>query len=294
MNIQVFKPRFRRDTSVRSLPIITMEGNKKIMKLSQNGALDSKELIQAAGLFRRAVQHGQSQEIKEAIVKNASASDPNLPYHRYVQELNLVAKIADNMPEFLLQPNAFVKQHYNMVQAEGGMNDATKRRRDVDAASSIGEADWERITQFSGDDVPVDHLRGIPSYAGGPSYPAPMPESSTMRMPHGHLNALTHVSTKIDIPEGMTLERWGNEVCKMDKVVDLKLSYRELIELAKTDYKIGQYMNWIIGKYGTQKVGLIPEKITPAVDLAFYLEAVGWRWETSSRKATTFVRQQKY
>lgn len=270
-----------------------MEGSKKIMKLNQDGALDSKEIFHAVGLLRRAVQYGQSQEIKEAIVKSASASDPNMPYHRYISEMSLIAKIADNMPEFLLQPNTFVNQHYEMMQA-GGMNDATKRRRDVEVASSVGEADWERVTQFSDEVPPMDHMRGAPSYAGGPGYPAPMPESSTMKMPQTPLMALTHVNTKIPIPEGMTLERWGNEVCKMDKVVDLKLSYRELIELAKTDHSIGQYMNWIAGTFGTQKVGLLPNKITPGVDLAFYLEAVGWRWEKNTRcTKTTFVRQQK-
>lgn len=269
-----------------------MEGSKKIMKLSPDGALDSKEIFHAAGLLRRAVQYGQSQEIKEVITKSASASDPNMPYHRYVNEMTLVAKISDNLPEFLLQPNAFVNQHYEMMQA-GGMNDATKRRRDIEGASSIGENDWERVTQFS-DEVPMDHMRGAQSYAGGPGYPTPMPQSSTLAMPHTPLMTLTHVNTKIPIPEGITLELWGNEICKMDRVVDLKLSYRELIELAKTDHKIGQYMNWIVGMFGHQKAGLLPDKITPGVDLAFYLEAVGWQWEkNTSRTKTTFVRQQK-
>ena len=40
-------------------------------------------------------------------------------------------------------------------------------------------------------------MRGAQSYAGGPGYPTPMPQSSTLAMPHTPLMTLTHVNTKI-------------------------------------------------------------------------------------------------
>lgn len=271
-----------------------MEGLKKVKKVSNDSPLDGQQKINAAGLFRRAVQFGQTRELKDVTLKTISARDSEKPYQKLMEELTLVSKIADNMPELLLDPRAFVNQH-QIMSLEGSMNDASKRRRDVEAASSVGEADWERVTQSS-DEISVlrDQVRGGPNYVGEAGYPTPMPTSSNVGVIFGQtveLPFLPYVNHKIKVPEGMTMHRWADELCKMDKVKSLKLTYRELIEAAKTDVKIGEYLNWIIEHYGSDVVGLDPKKITPAVDLAFYLEAVGWTWNEPINKKTTFKRE---
>ena len=78
-------------------------------------------------------------------------------------------------------------------------------------------------------------------------------------------------------PDGVPLAQWGKNVCKMPKVKSLGLTYDELISRAKWDEDIHGYLSWIKTTYGTGETGAAPEKITAAVDLALYMEAINWK-----------------
>jgi hypothetical protein len=95
-------------------------------------------------------------------------------------------------------------------------------------------------------------------------------------------------------PDGVPLAQWGKNVCKMPKVKDLGLTYDELISRAKWDEDINGYLSWIKSTYGTGGTGAVPEKITAAVDLALYMEAISWK--SLSEKKTSklgFTRSYK-
>lgn len=105
-----------------------------------------------------------------------------------------------------------------------------------------------------------------------------------------------HVNSRIIIPDGMTLEQGSHTLCKMDKVINnwnpKGLSYRALVERAKVDGDISGYLTWVRNAWGTKGTGILPKKkkVTPAVDLAMFLECVGWvAAENSSSSA--FVRE---
>ena len=90
----------------------------------------------------------------------------------------------------------------------------------------------------------------------------------------------------------MTFSLWGNSVCQMPKVAELKLSYLELIQLASTDTEIKEYLMWVKNRYGTENTGNAKGKITPAVDLAMFLEAVDWNGDSMVEKGSmTFSRK---
>ena len=92
----------------------------------------------------------------------------------------------------------------------------------------------------------------------------------------------------------MTFFLWGNSVCQMLKVAEMKLSYLELVQLAYTDTEIKDCLMWVKNRYGTENTGKPKGKITPSVDLAMFLEAVNWnRDSTVDKGSMTFSRKLK-
>ena len=92
----------------------------------------------------------------------------------------------------------------------------------------------------------------------------------------------------------MTFFLWGNSVCQMLKVAEMKLSYLELVQWAYTDTEIKDCLMWVKNRYGTENTGKPKGKITPAVDLAMFLEAVNWnRDSTVDKGSMTFSRKLK-
>ena len=65
-------------------------------------------------------------------------------------------------------------------------------------------------------------------------------------------------------------------------------SYVGLMEDAKKSSEICTYLKWIKKTFGTGGTGIIKKKITPAVDLALYLERMGWMEEEPD---APFVRE---
>ena len=130
-----------------------------------------------------------------------------------------------------------------------GMTDAAKRRMAFDD-DEVHE--WDNISSAAGSEFfPPDRVAS-PKQAAKPNV---IKES----------------------PDGVPLVQWGKSVCKMPKVRNLGLTYEELISRAKWDDDVHGYLSWIKSTYGTGGTGIIPEKITAAVDLALYMEAIQWK-----------------
>ena len=130
-----------------------------------------------------------------------------------------------------------------------GMSDAAKHRMVFDD-DEVHE--WDNISSAAGSEFfPPDRVAS-PKQAAKPNV---MKES----------------------PDGVPLMQWGKSVCKMPKVRNLGLTYEELISRAKWDDDVHGYLSWIKSTYGTGGTGIIPEKITAAVDLALYMEAIQWK-----------------
>jgi hypothetical protein len=159
------------------------------------------------------------------------------------------------------------------------MSDASKRRLSEDAKEAEGEAsisDWSTCGFEGPSKVENACLVGALK---------PPTEKPYMLHVHRHINP----------PEkNMTFSLWGNSVCQMPKVAELKLSYLELIQLASTDTEIKEYLMWVKNRYGTENTGNPKGKITPAVDLAMFLEAVDWNGDSMVEKGSmTFSRKLK-
>ena len=157
-------------------------------------------------------------------------------------------------PKSELVPAAALLKEMNEVYQNGpspslaGMSDAAKRRMIFDE-DEVSE--WDNISAAGSDFFPPD--RGAsPKHAAKPN----MVKES---------------------PDGVPLAQWGKNVCKMPKVKSLGLTYDELISRAKWDEDIHGYLSWIKSTYGTGETGAAPEKITAAVDLALYMEAINWK-----------------
>eukprot|EP00435_Cladocopium_sp_Y103_P062966 s521_g24.t1 len=86
-------------------------------------------------------------------------------------------------------------------------------------------------------------------------------------------------------PDGVPVAQWGKNVRKMPKVKSLGLTHNELISRAKYDDDIHGCISWIKTTYGPGGTGVVPEKITAAVDLALYLEAVNWNDQSGQKSS---------
>ena len=150
-----------------------------------------------------------------------------------------------------------------MHEALGGMSDATKRRLDLsdDSQSFSAGSPWEFVPPSPDRSSAVDENRSIP------------------------------------LPKGVNcLEEWGKTVCKMDKYVDRNYSYAEMVAesrpFTKAADEMNKYLSFVQNKYGSDGGRNLPVKITPAVDLALYLDRLGWKARKFG-KAPGFVRETK-
>ena len=158
----------------------------------------------------------------------------------------------------------------------GNMSDAAKRQRDGDLLD--WEQDVESIVSYgTGSDLPVP----LPSASGNPYVSGPLKNQPFM-----------HVNAKIPLPKDMSIVDWGRTVCTMDKVKDKNLCYMELATMASSNDDMNSYLEWIVKTYGTQGSGKPKGKITKAVDLAMYLEAICWKTQVID-DGIAFTRQLK-
>ena len=203
--------------------------------------LTDQDLSMCAGLLHRAVRFGQSAQL--------------------LQRVTDWVKIRPD-----LRPNVVGAQV--IVDASmSAMTDAAKRRMDADETSQASNP-WELLN------------------ANEPTGSTMTPERFALS-PKGYeagkvnLFPVANVTDPlIPLPEGInTVEKWGQTICRMDKVKAEGLTYDQMIMTARTNSKKGedmrQYLQFILSKYDIG--GKVPSKITKAVDFAMYLEKVKWK-----------------
>ena len=221
--------------------------------------LNGPELSALTGLLHRAVIHGQTQQVIEAYRGSRAGLSTHVPCSAFIDEF---------------QSATMAKQ------ASGSMSDAAKRQRDVDEGS-----EWDRVSSVDPVFIPK---YDIPVEIATP-YPHQSAEPSTGRV---HVRAFDQINPKIPLPEKMSITEWGRVVCVMDKVKDQNLCYVEMVDVSKTSSDMRRYLSWIVKTYGTNGTGKPRGKISPAVDLAMYLEAICWETQAPESDAT-FTRQMK-
>ena len=242
---------------------------KKTKAVGAMSALSEGEIMAVTKMMYRAAKHGQL----EMVMKLLSQS----PGEKHLVE-EAKAKI-------------------------GAMTDAAKRRRDDDEpfssadldpdvafeiwhqelASSFG-VDWECISQLSGgsEDFHVATPKGYTSI----NAPKATPKSR-----YGFAKT-EPVPTKYKPADMPTAKDWSKTLCKLPKVVHLKLSYGELVEMAETDEDIRGYLVWVIGSFGA-KDGMLPKTMKGGADLALFLQYIDWTPIVKPSGAATFRRELK-
>lgn len=120
------------------------------------------------------------------------------------------------------------------------------------------DSDWDRVSMASAvaGGKPISG-----SYVGEASVPPPMPSTTE--------------NTKIPIPHDCgDVIKWGKSQCMCEKYRKEEYTYAQMVRMSSSDTDMYSYLSYIMKKYGTNGTGNLPEKITPAVDLATYLERI--------------------
>eukprot|EP00435_Cladocopium_sp_Y103_P023608 s3203_g5.t1 len=229
--------------------------------MGENGEkLNGPELSALTGLLHRAVVHGQTQQVILAYCESRAPKSTRVPCAAFIDEFQS-ATVA--------------------MQASGSMSDAAKRQRDVDEGS-----EWDRVSS-----VPEPIV--VPKYDGAVEIITPYPSGEVIP-PSGKTNvqAFHQINSKIPLPDQMSITEWGRSVCVMEKVKDRNLCYTEMVEISRCDKDMRGYLSWIVKTYGTNGTGKPKGKISPAVDLAMFLEAICWESQAPASD-TTFTRKLK-
>ena len=151
-----------------------------------------------------------------------------------------------------------------------------KRDREVSPgpmpSAGTDDSDWSAVTPGG-------------SYLGNLGYAPPMPAQDLSSHAHPFENT-------IPLPAGVdSVREWGQTICKMEKVKSRRLTYAEMVSMSEYDTGINDYLTFIISKFGTKNTGQLPEKITPGVDLATYLERVKFQGGAGIEKPAIFQRE---
>lgn len=161
--------------------------------------------------------------------------------------------------------------------SQGAMSDAAKRQCDFqEPEDEVNE--WDRVS------LAESQISSYASYAAagkGSAPSAPFPEVQQEPVRPG-----------IKVPDGMTVTQWGMSLCKMDKVKEWNrngMAYCRLVECADNRPEVSCYLSWIKSFFGTSGTGVPKKKITPAVDLANYLEYI--KWEPAGSDSVPFARE---
>ena len=214
--------------------------------------LSTPEISHLCGLLHRAVVHGQAQQVI-SVYKNSHAMKSSLvPASRLIREAKLMGK-SEAMGYFPMAASP----------AMGSMSVASKR----------GKSDREAL-----------------SYAGVSEIEAPLPhdmhQADEVKRKEWFL---IHSNPKISTPKGTTIQDWGRVVCEMYKVKSLKMSDCELATLAASN--TGN-LRWFKKTYGTNDTAILQgKKATRAVDLALFLESIGWGPSCDGDSEVAFVRR---
>ena len=227
---------------------------KRASVLSQE-PLTEGEISMTTGLLHRVIQNGQQRLMIQHFRQSRAEKWMYMPHQHVVDEC---AAIYDG-------------------GNQGAMSDAAKRQRDFpEPEDEVNE--WDRVSLVE------SQLSSYASYtaAGKGSAPsAPFPEVQQEPVKSG-----------IKVPDGMTVSQWGMCLCKMDKVKEWNrngMAYCRLVECADNRPEVSRYLSWIKSSFGTGGTGVPKKKITPAVDLANYLEYI--KWEPAGSDSVPFVRE---
>ncbi|CAL1139450.1 unnamed protein product [Cladocopium goreaui] len=230
-----------------------------------DGPLNQQEISLMSGLLHRAIKFKQTSLVLAAYQMS------NAPKSNYVLHRALLQQCEEMTGE-------------DQGSVAGSMTDATKRLREVEEAEDDGTSSWNVF--HYGDNYPHSGNQPAPSYVGSQEYTVPTPYMQTQTMPQ-----MPTINGKIPLPKGLGEIAWGKSLCKLDQVKEWSpngRSYVGLMEDAKKSSEICTYLKWIKKTFGTGGTGIIKKKITPAVDLALYLERMGWMEEEPD---APFVRE---
>ena len=215
--------------------------------------LNQTEISMATGLLHRAVLNGQQSLLINQFRQSRASKMTHVPFEQLIDECDVIND----------QMNA------------GGMSDAAKRQREF-TEDETGE--WDRISM-----VESQASSYVPYAAAGKGSAPSAPFHESQQEP---------VKSSIKVPDGMTVTQWGMSLCKMDKVKEWNrngMAYCRLVECADNRPEVCRYLSWIKSTFGTGGTGMPKKKITPAVDLAYYLEYI--KWEPAGTDQVPFVRE---
>ena len=245
---------------------MSMPPAKKVASSSHDdGPLNQQEISLVTGLLHRAIKFKQTSQVLAAYQMSRA------PKSNYVLHRALLQQCEEMTGE-------------DQGSVAGSMTDATKRLREVEEAEDDGTSSWNVF--YYGDNYPHSGNQPAPSYVGSQGHTVPTPYMQTQTMPQ-----MPTINGKIPLPKGLSEIAWGKSLCKLDKVKEWSpngRSYVGLMEDAKKSSEICTYLKWIKKTFGTGGTGIIKKKITPAVDLALYLERMGWLEEEPD---APFVRE---
>ena len=214
--------------------------NKKAMTSALEAPLNDGEIVFISGLLHRAIAFNQGAKVLASFRASLAPKQEHAPATYMIGEMQSMYEAGKGYPEV----------------ASAGMTDASKRRFDdaYEAESQASFSDWSAVHECGAD---------------GPPVPVTLKPYTEM--------IFNHVNKHVQPPEkDMTFSQWGKTECQLPKVQDLKLNYKQLISKANSDAELRDYLVWLKGRFGTNETGEPKGKVTMAVDLAMYLEAVGW------------------
>eukprot|EP00438_Fugacium_kawagutii_P012099 Skav209448 [mRNA] locus=scaffold2199:144696:152896:- [translate_table: standard] len=204
--------------------------------------LSAHEVSHAAGLLMRAVKHGQGEQVMMIIRGAPSAKGYAVGSAALVTEAQLLLSQGQPGPS--------------------SMTDAVKRRIPDDDHA------WE-LASDTPDKVPSEYYQGTE-----PSSPPWVRVSNPLLETMQEIKEDTNIPLPSDISD---VHMWGKCLVETEKYKSEKISYLQMIQMAKSDREIHQYLSYIKKTYG-----YVPgktkddEKVTPGRDLARYLQRYGW------------------
>ena len=210
------------------------------------GPLNDREVSLTVGLLHRAVAHGQSPKVIEVFRKSLVPKQYMAPASDLVLELT----------------RQFAEGNNETVSL-GAMTDGAKRRLTSEDASPRS-SEWDQVSMTPDDEVHARLLACVENHIKKGGYVT------------GDPKVLSHVNKNVKLPDGLTLVKWGETLCTMEKVKDRKMTYVELLKASNQDTDLRRYLTWIKSKFGTGGTGDVKVKYTAAVDLALFMEATEW------------------
>lgn len=89
----------------------------------------------------------------------------------------------------------------------------------------------------------------------------------------------------IALPQATSFAQWAETVCSLPKIQQLQITYSELVQRAATDPELANYLKRILSNHGSKSSEAKKQKVTPAADLAAFLEAAAWTPAVASSSA---------